>query len=205
MAGIAGVRYYPETSSGQNRFVAPHLVTEHRSYKMCIYGEGAVGKTCLIRRYVDNSFDEKYLMTIGTNISKKKVILIHPQQKDVGVEVSLQIWDIMGQMGFSDLLKKKHFEGAKGAIGVCDITRRSTLEDLEFWTDSLLQTVGKIPVIFLANKCDLANQHKFGEKELSALAQKYGAVWGFTSARTGENVEKTFNVLAQAMVMTTGK
>jgi small GTP-binding protein len=183
----------------QSRFVTPHRILERRSYKICLYGEGAVGKSCLIRRYVDNTFDEKYLMTIGTNISKKKVILSHPTEPDAGVEVNLQIWDIMGQMGFSDLLKKKHFEGAQGAIGVCDITRKPTLGDLEVWTDSLVQEVGKIPIIMLANKCDLVNNISFGEKDLVKLARKYGAVHGFTSAKTGENVDASFRLLSEAI------
>ena len=185
----------------QQKFVVPHRILEHRSYKICLYGEGAVGKSCLIRRYVDNTFDEKYLMTIGTNISKKKIVLPHPSQNDAGVEITLQIWDIMGQMGFSDLLKKKHFTGASGAIGVCDITRTSTLRDLNYWTESLQEEVGKIPIIMLANKCDLVNQLAFGEKELVQLAHKYGAVHGFTSAKTGENVDTLFRLLSSAILM----
>ncbi len=189
----------------QDKYVNPYRITQHKAYKICLYGEGAVGKTCLIRRYVDNTFGEKYIMTIGTNISRKKIILQHPKEKDTCIEVTLNIWDIMGQMGFSDLLKKKHFEGAKGAIGVSDITRKSTLDDLQDWTDSLHEKVGKIPVILLANKCDLASKLTFGEKELAAMAKNYGAVYGFTSAKTGENVENVFKLISEAMLLTDNK
>lgn len=189
------------TGKAQSRFASQTKIIERRSYKVCLYGEGAVGKTSLIRRYVDNTYDEKYIMTIGTNVSKKKIILPHHSERGAGIEVTLQIWDIMGQMGFSDLLKKKHFEGAAGAIGVCDITRRPTLSELDKWTSSLVNVVGKVPIIMLANKADLVTQLAFGEGDLKALAAKYGAVHGFTSARTGENVDKLFTLLSQAMVI----
>ncbi len=182
-------------------YVPKHNALEKRRYKICLYGEGAVGKTSLIQRYVNNAFDDKYIMTIGTKVSGKKVILPHPKEKDAGLEVSLHIWDIMGQMGFSDLLKKRHFSGAKGAIGVCDLTRKSTLDDLEHWTDSLYETVGKIPVILLANKYDLEDQFQFGEDELHYLAKKYGAVHGFTSAKTGGNVELAFRLLSETLIL----
>jgi small GTP-binding protein len=185
----------------QDIYIVPQRVLEKRAYKICLYGEGAVGKTSLIQRYVKSTFDEKYIMTIGTTVSGKKVVLPHPKEKDAGIEVNLQIWDIMGQMGFSELLKEKHFSGARAAIGVCDITRASTLVDLEEWTESLQKTVGKIPVILLANKCDLADKAQFGEKELYKLAQKYKAVHGFASARTGENVDLTFRLISEALIV----
>jgi hypothetical protein len=141
-------------------------------------------------------------MTFGTNVStKRKLTLQHPTEEDKAIEATLNIWDIMGQMGFSELLKKKHFEGAAGAIGVADITRKETLDDLTYWTDSLYETVGKIPVIILANKCDVGKQQiKFTEREIADFAKKYKATYGFTSAKTGVNVGPAFRLLTEAIV-----
>ena len=188
----------------QTKFV-PSCKREHRTFKICLYGEGAVGKTSLILRFVKNMYSDKYAKTIGTDIYTKKVLINHPTESDKVIEATLNIWDIMGQMGFSDLLKKKHFEGAHGAIGVADITRKETLDDktglggLAHWTDSLYETVGKIPVIILANKCDLGGQAKFGKKELEEFKKKYNTEYGLTSAKTGEHVEDVFKLLTEVI------
>ena len=166
--------------------------------KITLAGDGLVGKTSLIRRYVLDHFDDKYTVTIGTKVTKKNIKM---NRNGEDTDITFMIWDIMGQMGFSELLKKKHFEGAAGAIGVADITRKETLDDLTYWTDSLYETVGKIPVIILANKCDVGKQQiKFTEREIADFAKKYKATYGFTSAKTGVNVGPAFRLLTEAIV-----
>ena len=104
--------------------------TKHLKSKICLVGEKAVGKTSLIRRYVLNMFDDHYITTIGTKVSKKEVRVFNPE-KDLLVDVDMTIWDIMGEKGFRELLKDAYFYGANGILAVCDLSRRRTLDDLD--------------------------------------------------------------------------
>jgi len=167
--------------------------------KVCLVGEVAVGKSSLIARYVHEMFDERYLMTIGTKVVKKTVDL-RVDARDADVSVEMTIWDIMGEKGFRQLLKEAYFYGANGILAVCDLTRRSTLEDLDDWADHIIRVVGDVPLIVAVNKADLADEAKFDEDAVSTFLSAYGASYVFTSARTGQNVESAFESLARSMV-----
>ena len=164
--------------------------------KICLVGEAAVGKTSLIRRFVLDDFDDKYLQTLGTKVSKKELKTIHPDL-DLELKVDMTIWDIMGQKGFRELLKEAYFFGAKGVVAVCDVTRRNTLDDLDDWIEGVYSVTGKIPIVFIANKCDLKEKMEFGETEMTQATKAYDSPFSFSSAKTGENVEQAFQSLAE--------
>ena len=168
--------------------------------KVCLVGEAAVGKTSLIRRFVLDDFDDKYIQTLGTKVSKKEVVVPGP---DGGVSVDMTIWDIMGQKGFRELLKEAYFYGAKGVIAVAEVTRKTTLDDLDDWIEGVYSVTGKIPIQFMANKWDLKSQAEIGEEELIQATKAYDSPYFLTSAKTGENVESAFQNLAQRIA--TGK
>lgn len=163
--------------------------------KICLVGEAAVGKTSLIRRFVLEDFDDKYIQTLGTKVSKKE-IAVPPREGGDGVKVDMTIWDIMGQKGFRELLKEAYFYGAKGVIAVCDVTRKTTLDDLDDWIEGVYSVTGKIPIQFMANKWDLKGQAELGEEELVQGTKAYDSPYFFTSAKTGEGVEAAFQNLA---------
>lgn len=164
--------------------------------KICLIGEGAVGKTSLIRRYVLDEFDDKYLQTLGTKVSKRELEL-EVEADGTLIKVDMTIWDIMGQKGFRELLKDAYFYGAKGIIAVCDVTRRNTLEELDDWIEGVYNVSGKIPIQFLANKADLEEQVTMSERDLAQAAKAYDSRYYFTSAKTGKNVERAFLELAK--------
>jgi len=164
--------------------------------KICLVGEAAVGKTSLIRRFVLDDFDDKYIQTLGTKVSKKEMTMAHPYG-DGELKVDMTIWDIMGQKGFRELLKEAYFYGAKGIIAVCDVTRRSTLDDLDDWIEGVYSVTGKVPIQFLANKWDLRDRAEFAETEIHQATRAYDSPFSFTSAKTGENVEAGFQSLAE--------
>lgn len=185
------------------------------SAKICLFGDGGVGKTSLILRYVKNTFDEKYLTTIGTNVYKKVVNTKHPETgKDY--EFTLMIWDIMGQKGVRELLQEAYFSGATAAIGVADITRKSTLEDLDNWRKAIVKATGEIPIIFLGNKADMKDKAQFSKEALKKMLLKYTDELGesklrltlaragepciLTSAKTGEGVEQAFQTLCKTLL-----
>ncbi len=166
--------------------------TEKMKVKVCLVGEGAVGKTCLIRRFIHDEFDDRYISTLGAKVSKKEIVVDHGS----GVEVDMTIWDIMGEKGFRELLKEAYFHGAQGILAVCDVTRKDTLYDLHDWVKAVNKVTGDIPIHFLANKVDLEEQVSFDEKDLEKAAKKYTAPYIYTSAKTGENVQVAFEKLA---------
>jgi small GTP-binding protein len=166
--------------------------------KVCLAGEEEVGKTSLIRRYVYNTFSESYKATIGTRVSKKEVAVEHPVTGEKSV-IDMTVWDIMGTKGFRELLKDAYFYGSDAVLGVCDVTRPETLDDLQSWFDSIYRMTGPIPMCVLANKVDIAGNGSITQEQLT---ERCGGRYphAFTSAKTGENVEDSFRVLCKILL-----
>lgn len=165
--------------------------------KVCLVGEHAVGKTSLIRRYVLNEYDDRYIVTLGAKVSKKE--LTFTPKGGAPIQMDITIWDIMGSKGFRELLREAYFHGAQAILGICDITRYDTLEDLDSWIESVFKTVGEIPVTFAVNKVDLRDQAAFGEDQVKQAAEAFGAPFYYSSAKTGENVELLFRSLGETI------
>lgn len=162
--------------------------------KVCLVGDGAVGKTSLVRRFVLNEFDERYLYTLGTNVFKKEVLIVSGSRR---TKVTMMVWDIAGQKDLRRFFVKSYFRGADGGIAVCDVTREHTLEDLSDWIRHMHEVCGPIPVTILANKVDLKEERVLKEGRLSGFARKHSAPYFFTSAKTGKDVEKAFAKTAE--------
>src|SRR5437867_9303807 len=151
--------------------------------KVCLVGEGAVGKTCLIRRFIHDQFDDRYISTLGVKVSKKEVVVASPRG-DAEIVIDMTIWDIMGEKGFRELLKEAYFHGAQGILAVCDITRKDTLDDLEDWVAAVVKVTGNVPIEFLANKADLKGQMTVTKADIQSAAEAHDAPFLFTSAKT---------------------
>jgi small GTP-binding protein len=170
----------------------------HIKAKVCLVGDPAVGKTSLIRRFVLDTYDDKYLTTIGTKIYKKEVGLTFA---GFGPSiVDLMVWDIMGQPAFRELLREAYFQGVDGILAVADVTRRDTLESLPTWIGAVVRTRGPVPIVVAANKADRSAEAAFGETDASRTTQAPEADIFLTSARTGANVEEAFRRLATRVV-----
>lgn len=167
-------------------------------YKITILGDEAVGKTCLIKKYVYDKFDDVYLLTLGTKTTKKSVLL-KAKGREHEIEVKLVIWDIMGQREFSRAFSS-FFAGTHAGILVCDMTRKKTLRSLQNWIDDLFAITGPIPLVFVGNKCDLVDSRAVSEEELKAMADKYKAPYFLSSAKTGENVERFFYGISKMLL-----
>ncbi len=166
--------------------------------KVCLVGEAAVGKTSMVRRFVLDEFDDRYVTTLGAKVSKKE-LAIDVASEDRRIQMDMTVWDIMGEKGFRELLKDAYFQGARGILAVCDITRYSTLKELDDWVTSIFKVVGEIPVVYAVNKNDLRDEVMilYGEKEITQAAKAFDAPWMHTSAKTGENVEAAFRALGE--------
>jgi small GTP-binding protein len=177
--------------------------------KVCLLGDNAVGKSSLIRRYVLDIFEDKYLATIGTNITKKSLRLRNPKD-NLQINMSLLIWDIMGDVTALEenihsynnyAAQKKYFENAKGGILVCDITRPNTFKNIPEWVSAFKDVVGDVPMIILGNKVDLQPVSKVSNDDLAEMAAKFNTRFLFTSAKTGDNVDLAFSKIAKSMAM----
>jgi len=144
-------------------------------------------------------FSDSYKTTIGTNVSKKELTIYRPFE-GLTVQVDATVWDIMGEKGFRHLLKETYFHGANGIIAVADATRKSTLDDLDDWVDSVLKVVGPLPCLIAINKSDLEDEFAYEADLVTQIAKAFDSDYIYTSAKTGENVEEAFLRLGTRMV-----
>ena len=163
--------------------------------KICLVGERGVGKSSLIRRYVLDQFDDKYIRTLGAKV-EKKTMRVEVPERHAQVDIHMAIWDIIGHIGFRQLLGDSFFNGAQGILAVADLTRGNTLPVLTGWIEAVEGVAGKVPVVLVANKADLTAEAQFGVAELAEMASTFGCTYLLTSAKSGQNVEDAFLRLA---------
>jgi small GTP-binding protein len=159
--------------------------------KICMLGSFAVGKTSLVRRYVDSIYSDKYQTTVGVKIMKKVV-----QSGDK--EVSLVLWDIYGEDDFQKM-RWSSFNGASGFLLVADGTRRATFDKAVELEERIRQEVGVIPFVFVINKHDRLDEWEFDSAVEEQIATK-GWTMLRSSAKSGENVEKAFSSLLRKIM-----
>ena len=157
--------------------------------KVCLIGDPGVGKTSLVSRFVLNAFSEKYLSTVGTVVSKKTILIKYP--KTGMVDHTFLIWDIVGQQRLQKL-HRMYYRGAKGAILVCDVTRKETLEHLPHWLELLASVEENLPTILLVNKTDMMDEWAISTEDIDEFKNKLNFTSYMTSAKTGKNVEEAF-------------
>ncbi len=158
-------------------------------FKICLFGPGGVGKTSLLLRYIKDYFSDDLKKTIGSNFLIKDVELD-------GKNVRLLLWDIGGQPQFHKL-RTIYFKGSNAALGVFDLSSSQTLLKIPGWVSSIKKTVKKtIPMLLLGNKVDL--EREVDQEEAEDLAKRLSCEYMETSAKTGENVEIAFEMIAKA-------
>ena len=160
--------------------------------KICLLGDFAVGKTSLMHRFVEGIFDDKYLSTIGTKVSRKAITV-----QDIALV--LLIWDLAGGEKFGRLMHS-YYRGAAGAILVCDLTRPETLTALDRYTREFWSVAPNTPFVIVGNKADLVKQREISDTDLAAFAEQHPSPWFTSSAKTGENVATAFQTLGQRLL-----
>ena len=163
--------------------------------KMCMLGDFAVGKTSLIRRFVEGLFDENYLCTIGVTISRKEVIISEDQH------VSLIIWDLAGGEKFTGV-QTSYLQGASCAFIVGDLSRPNTLNTLIDLNQKLKNINPDAISIMIGNKSDLVDEDNIQEASgaLKTTADKTNTPYFLTSAKNNQGVDKAFTTLAKFLV-----
>jgi small GTP-binding protein len=160
--------------------------------KICMLGSFSVGKTSLVRRFVESIFSEAYQTSIGVKVDKK---VVRANDEDV----TLVLWDIHGEDVYQKI-RMSYLRGMSGYLLVIDGTRRQTLDDALALNERVIQEAGKVPAILVFNKSDLADKWEIDSTRESELT---AAGWNIvrTSAKTGDSVEDVFSKLAAAMLI----
>jgi small GTP-binding protein len=168
--------------------------------KICLVGDFGVGKTSLIRRFVDRSFSDQYLSTVGVKISRKLVEL-PSKDGESGTSVQLVIWDLEGDTKFK-AIATTHLQGAAGAIIVSDVTRYETIENAQNHIELCAKINPKAWVIMALNKADLIDPEQIAKfAKLNSFADRPLVIGTYqTSAKTGESVDLIFQQLATKMI-----
>ncbi len=164
-------------------------------FKILLLGDGGVGKTSLLHRFIDNTFEPDYKSTIGVQFMTKVV-------ETENESVKLIIWDIAGQSKFTSY-RHLYYRDAEGIILVYDITRPRTFENLSIWiTDALQRTTRKTKIALLGNKVDLVDQRLVTRIYGEQFAKLHENIVCFseTSAATGENVDEAFKTLVEFLM-----
>ncbi len=166
-------------------------------HKIVLLGDGAVGKTSLVRRFVVDQFDDRYIATIGAKVMKKDVRV---SSGALECDVALIIWDVLGQKGFHGV-QAKAFDQSRGVVFVTDLSRPETAQSIkDYWMPRVKDTIGSVPLVLFGNKLDLAENKNAAEVVLAGLAKDLGCKYFLTSAKTGENVETGFSSFAKTLV-----
>ena len=170
-------------------------------FKVCIFGDGGVGKTSLVNRFLTGLFKTGTIMTIGVNFLLKDLEI-------QGKRVALQIWDFAGEKRFQFLLPG-YVKGTSAAIFMFDITRMSSLTSVEEWLDVFKKGTGEeganVPIMLVGGKMDLSDRRSVFSIDAKETAQSYNLLeYVECSSKTGENIELIFKKLALYLLKNAG-
>jgi Ras-related protein Rab-1A len=183
--------FFPDESEN-----ADQKVTGPAQYvvKTVICGDYGVGKTSLIRRFVENTFDHDYKPSIGVNILTKVVDI-------EGRTIKLQLFDTGGQERFRSM-RQRYYAGAHAVIFVFDVTRAASATAIETqWIDEVEGVLGSdFERLVLANKADLAPEREVSEYAAKQATQRIQGNYYETSALSGVNVNEAFIDLADRLL-----
>ena len=154
-------------------------------YKILLLGDSTVGKTCFLLRYVDDSFLDLHMATIGLDYRLKTLIL--EEQKIVKV----QLWDTAGQDKFR-AITRNYYKGASGIILIFDVTNVKSYENIKKWINEIKEEISeKVAIVLIGNKIDNVQERKISREQGDKLASEIGVKFFETSAKTGEGINES--------------
>lgn len=166
--------------------------------KICLLGDFNVGKTSLVRRFIEDKFSDRYLSTVGVKVSRKSVEIKTEQEISW---LDLLVWDLEGNTKFKSITPS-YIKGASGSIIVADLSRSDTLQNLERHLQLFFEINPDSKAIVALNKADLISQEKLAQIIANYQAQNFKSVLGIyaTSAKTGNFVNQIFQSIAQGII-----
>ncbi|MFX0031193.1 MAG: GTP-binding protein [Candidatus Hodarchaeota archaeon] len=164
------------------------------AFKLILGGDGNVGKTSMVHRFVENTFAQDYKSTIGTSIMKKECNF-----EGLKSSVRFIIWDLAGQAQFKRV-RLSYLANAEAGILVFDVTNITSYENLVNWFNEINRASPDISLILVGNKIDLKNKREVSTEDGEEIAKKLNLSYIETSAKTGENINDAFRTLALQMI-----
>ena len=193
----------PKTFKKLKKNKLRHMRKRHSNYdflcKACIIGNSGVGKTSMLKRYVDNSYDPNFISTIGVDFTFVTL------EKDNKI-VKLQLWDTAGQERFRGIVNT-YYRGANAIVVCFDITDRQSFENIPQWINDLRRMTNSddILLVLAATKMDQKDLHKVSKEEIQNLMERFNIKHFFeTSSKTpdidGGSIEKMFDIIVQNVI-----
>ena len=174
-------------------------------YKVCVIGDGGVGKSSAVRRFSQGIFSEEYQVTVGVQHSTQTIQI---NGAEGPADVKVIVWDLGGQDKFK-FVRPMFYRSSRGLVLMFDVTNRESFEALPRWIKEAEDGIGRsVPMVLAANKFDLTD-HAVSLDEIQAYAQEIGAEHVVMSVKTGDNVNNMFKMLgtvvyeAKALEVTT--
>ena len=173
-------------------------MSDEISAKVVLLGETAVGKSCLITRFISDSFQENYVSTMAGTFFSKTIFYENQNKK-----IKYEIWDTAGQEKYRSL-NKIFYQDAKVAILVIDITRKDTYQAIkDYWYRELKDNAPKnIIIAIAANKCDLYEYEEITKDELAHYSEEIGALYQQTSALNNTGINELFDNIGNKILST---
>jgi small GTP-binding protein len=165
-------------------------------FKINVIGDQAVGKTSLIKKYTQGSFQKEYIKTIGAQFSKY-------DEEIEGQNCRLFFWDIAGQKEFS-FMREAFYQGSKAAIIVFSQEENElgeeSIKNIKEWYDNITQYCGKIPIVLFGNKIDLINDENARDSKINEIVEQCNLLGYYkTSAKTGAGVYGGFQAIIREL------
>ncbi|GMT14546.1 hypothetical protein PFISCL1PPCAC_5843, partial [Pristionchus fissidentatus] len=162
-------------------------------FKVVLLGEGAVGKSSLMLRYVQGQFNPRHISTIQASFLSKQLTV-------EGSDIDLSIWDTAGQEKYH-ALGPIYYRGSQGALLVYDVTDAKSFDKVKMWVKELRRALGEDVILFIVgNKVDLADSRTVDGEMARGFATEVGATYEETSAKENIGVENLFELMCSAMV-----
>jgi len=166
-------------------------------FRVVLLGEATVGKTSLLRRYTENTFEDEYKQTLGTTFATKEVDVKDETGSVRGVKLS--IWDMGGQSTYREL-RRQYMKGSSAAIIVYDVTKPESFMAMSNWFESFREVCPDAPIFICANKVDLADKRMVPQEPGIMLRDWFQSEYYETSAKDGTRVTDVFERCAQIIL-----
>mgnify|MGYP002626077628 CR=1 FL=1 len=169
------------------------------NFKFLILGDSQIGKTSILERYVNDSFKENYLVTVGVDKRFKYV-------KANGIDIDITLTDTAGQERFRSL-SKMSYKNADGILVGFALNAPETLESVSYWIDQINNNTskgGNVSLVLFGNKCDDKNNIKIKKDKIDEISSKYGLKYFETSAKLDINIKNIFEYLVKETIVKKG-
>lgn len=168
----------------------------YKRFKVLLAGDGAVGKTSILQRFLQDKFIQDYQSTVGVEVFTKDI------KYNGGDIATLSIWDVAGQEQYN-FMRNNFYYGTDGLLLVFDLTRHETFKHMHKWLEEIHSHTGDdVPFILIGNKADLLEEvgEVIDDNEACDLASQFDTLYLKTSAKTGLHIDNVFHKLTELII-----